>query len=489
MNYIKSYSVVVKISLMLLITPTASLALTWDDGSGGATHSYYSVAAKLPWDRKKGDWRDIKDVAWGEQPFEMVTVKQGTKRVVFDVKNLVSAWQQKKYKNNGFFIRGLKGGVVKFFSKEHPEKINHPRLMIETNKQKYTLLATADTFLDSSTTQSLGSQGLLTVSQTQPSMLIFELNKLKSDERVTKAELLMSVKKLYGNSSRVGVFRVDPAPNSSSVEPIVRGLAEKYLLDKNITDDLNVYFATGFEKPDWKEDWKDGGRFGEVVSSDKKTKFIPFLGKALSATLLKGKRTALNQHLRFKDLGVPEPDEAYFRYYIRLGDDWDQTISGGKLPGFAGTYNRAGWGSRKPNGKNGWSARGRFLKTLQVNNTRINPIGSYLYHVDQAGYYGSIWTWEKGEGGLLKNNQWYCIEQFIKLNDINKRNGELKAWVDGRLVFEQKGLRFRLSEELKIEEVWFDFYHGGMALSPQNQTLFMDNLVVSRKYIGPLRKH
>lgn len=29
-------------------------------------------------------------------------------------------------------------------------------------------------------------------------------------------------------------------------------------------------------------------------------------------------------------------------------------------------------------------------------------------------------------------------------------------------------------------------YHGGMALSPSDQHLFIDNVVVARKYIGPM---
>ena len=44
-----------------------------------------------------------------------------------------------------------------------------------------------------------------------------------------------------------------------------------------------------------------------------------------------------------------EPEEMYFRYYIRFGDTWE-TGQGGKLPGFGGTYGIAGWGGRKSNG-------------------------------------------------------------------------------------------------------------------------------------------
>jgi len=477
------------ISLLLMTASQNIAAIVWNDGVGGATRDYHNSAAKLPWDKKLGDWIDVDGKRWGTQPFAKQFIKQGgSNKLAFDVKELVISWQQKKYKNNGFMLRGMQGGGVKLYSKEYGEKPNRPYLSIETNKEKYILPVISDTFLAPSTSKSLGAKNSLSVSGSQPALIIFDLKRLKNNEQIKTAKLYVTVKKVYGKSSKIGVYRVHPNPNSSSQTPVTKGVADKYPLDSNISSDSSVYFATSFENYGWEADWKDAGKMGEPISSDTSNKFTPFLGKAMSSTIPKGKRMGLNQRLRFKDIGEVEPDRAYFRYYIRLANNWDQTVTQGKLPGFAGTYNRAGWGSRKPNGTNGWSARGHFLKTVRANNKRLNPIGSYVYHIDQHGYYGSAWTWSKGEGGLLKNNRWYCIEQFVQLNDPDQKNGELKAWVDGKLVFEQKGLRFRLSSELKIEEVWFNIYHGGTANSPKDQTVYIDNFVLSKKYIGPVKR-
>ena len=379
--------------------------------------------------------------------------------------------------------------MVDLYSKEYANGEDQPQLYIETNGQSYLFDPVSDTFLDSSTTKSLGSYQELKVSTGQPTLISFDISQLQKSDVIKKAELRFIVKKVYGGKVTIGVFRLDPAPIASKKTVVLKGIAEKYPMDKEISTDADVYFSTGFEDFWWESDWVDGGRMGKAISSDEDNKFEPLYGKALSATLPKGQTSGLNQRLKFKSLGVKEPERAYFRYYIRLADNWDQTVTGGKLPGFAGTYNRAGWGSRKPDGSNGWSTRGGFLKTIRSNNKRMNPIGSYVYHLDQGGNYGSIWTWSNGGGALLENNRWYCIEQFVKLNDPDKKNGELKAWVDGRLVFEQKGLRFRLTKDLKIEEVWFDIYHGGTAPSPRDQTVYMDNLVVSKKYIGPINDH
>ena len=43
--------------------------------------------------------------------------------------------------------------------------------------------------------------------------------------------------------------------------------------------------------------------------------------------------------------GQAEPEAAYFRYYLRFGDNWHPTVSGGKLPGLLGGAGNTG-GSR-----------------------------------------------------------------------------------------------------------------------------------------------
>ena len=179
----------------------------------------------------------------------------------------------------------------------------------------------------------------------------------------------------------------------------------------------------------------------------------------------------------------------FFRYYLRLGDDWNQTVSGGKLPGFSGTYGKAGWGGRKSDGANGWSARGWFTLTIPDDNplAGLQPIGTYCYHTDQKGTYGDTSVWQIGYRGFLAKNRWYCIEQHVKLNKPGDKNGAIRAWVDGRLAFEKTDLRFRQVDRLKIEQVWMNVYHGGTKPSPYDQHVFIDNVVIARKYIGPMK--
>lgn len=158
------------------------------------------------------------------------------------------------------------------------------------------------------------------------------------------------------------------------------------------------------------------------------------------------------------------------------------------MPGFSGTYGRAGWGGRRANGTNGWSVRGWFIETIPADNPLggLQPIGSYVYHVDQKTAYGDGLIWTRGYWGYLQKNRWYCIEQQVKLNDPGQHNGVLRGWVDGHLAFERTDFAFRTAPDLKIEQVWLDIFHGGTLPSPYDQHVFIDNVVIARQYIGPM---
>ena len=80
-----------------------------------------------------------------------------------------------------------------------------------------------------------------------------------------------------------------------------------------------------------------------------------------------------------------------------------------------------------------------------------------------------------------------CIrDRYCQLNSPGKKNGILRGWVDGHAAFEKTDVRFRLTDKLKIEQVWMNLYHGGKAPSPHDQHTFMDNVVIARSYIGPM---
>ena len=205
------------------------------------------------------------------------------------------------------------------------------------------------------------------------------------------------------------------------------GIATEYPNDFMLQSDSRVLLVEHFEKDNWTEKWSAGADKStlSVIESNSAEKFVPFQNKSLQAYLPEGSLTALNLNYIFSEELGYDPEEIYFRYYIRLGDGWD-TVEGGKLPGIAGTYEgtdyAGGWGGRTSNGTNGWSARGIYRNVIQHSNPLAGkvPIGNYLYHANMEDFYGDVVYWDGEHKNALERNRWYAIEQRVKLTPLVK---------------------------------------------------------------------
>lgn len=473
-----------------LATPALQLS---DDRVGPTCRSYLGMGP-LAWERQLGDWVDRAGTLYGEQPYASAEVKTHAGRQVaeFDVSALVRDWLAGRQPNHGFLLRTLPGpldGVVEFHSRESPDLGGQPMLKLQWKSgERSRLPASADSFLDCSSRASLGKRPDIKISARQRGWLRFALPSGMGE--LASATLYLVSDKQYGRGARLGVFRTEP-PFVRASQAVQSGLATRYPQDRGIARDPDVLFANGFESTLWMNDWSEWSLRNEAstLDSDPEHQFVPLQGKALRVTLLKGKNLGLDLRYLFGKEGQPEPEEIYFRYYLRLANDWDPALDGGKMPGIAGTYGRAGWGMRKTDGFNGWSARGGFALRPPGSNSvaGLTVLSTYSYHADIRDASGDIWPWDKAGAALLENNRWYAVEQYLKLNTPGEADGVMRAWVDGRQVLEKTDIRFRNTPDLKIETIWMDVYHGGVSPSPHDMSMYFDNVVIARKYIGPMR--
>lgn len=470
----------------------------WAEGSSqyndGANREFYNRAAILPWDHFMGDWSDAMDEEQGDVAYALAEVidDDTTKPIRWDVKSLVEQWLSNRHPNQGFFLRVTEGnGKIVMASRENGDKRLRPVLKLTGDRGAITLEASADTYLTPSTYRTQGENAELRVTAEPAHLLVrFDLGQASEIGTPTKAELQLHTIKQYGGAE-IGVFRCRQGHYQTD-QPAAKGIASHYVLDRDIADDPAVIFATDFESGDWQSEWSVAEPKDKIDIVDRESRFQGFeslQGKALRSRIAKGSTTALNTSFKFgREIGS-EPEAVFFRYYLRLADDWNQTVQGGKLPGISGTYGRVGWGGRKSDGINGWSARGLFRKTVPEGNplSGTTPVGFYCYHADMEGRYGTNWVWNRNYLGYLNTNRWYCIEQYCRLNTPGEKDGVLRAWIDGQLAFEKTDVRFRLTDKLKIEQVWMNVYHGGTIPSPYDQHVFIDNVVIARQYIGPIK--
>lgn len=469
------------------------------DVQGGATCDYFDVAARLRWQNQRGDWKDANGVEQGAVPFAELPVRDTDKsRVVsLDLTNLAQGWILGKIPNDGLLIRpvpGKAGGLIVFHSREADQVQLRPTLMLTFADGKDDFLfPSADAFLNCTTVKPLGAEKVIKAGPDDNLAMRFELPPETRGRRLTQATLHMVTTGTRYGDSVLGAYRLDPPGSEKPGKPQM-GLAAAYPNDQGIEKDPAVVMATGFEKRNWKSDWSYTGKGTtyEVVSRDDGLGFAPLRGPALRVVIPENHTTGLNLGYNFKDKLGREPEEIYFRYYLRFSEDWHPTVDGGKLPGIAGTYDTTktggGWGGNRSDGTNGWSMRGSFRREIPGGNPLHDyvAIGTYAYHADMEGFYGSHWPWSRAGLGYLKRSRWYSIEQYVRMNTVGRKDGVLRAWVDGMLAFEKTDIRYRTIDALKIEKIWMNVYHGGTKPPGRDLHLYIDNVVIARRYIGPM---
>ena len=166
-----------------------------------------------------------------------------------------------------------------------------------------------------------------------------------------------------------------------------------------------------------------------------------------------------------------KPQSAYLRYRVRYESSFNKFT--GKTVGFEHT-GAHGNGGRKPDGKNGWSAR----SSAKGNDTYIDN-KSYVYHVHQGQTFGDTWRW--GTEGNMQYGKWYDVEIYTKVNTPGQSNGVIKAWVNDKKVYEKTGITFTytsVNQYDKIRSMWINYYHGGPNTSPKNATVNIDDIAV-----------
>lgn len=85
----------------------------------------------------------------------------------------------------------------------------------------------------------------------------------------------------------------------------------------------------------------------------------------------------------------------------------------------------------------------------------------------------------------LKFDQWYCYEVGLYLNTPGKNNGEIRFWIDGVLQSRATNMRFRDIEDLYPDNIQLNLHRTTPDFT-QTMKRYCDNIVVAKRYIGPM---
>lgn len=136
-----------------------------------------------------------------------------------------------------------------------------------------------------------------------------------------------------------------------------------------------------------------------------------------------------------------------------------------------------------------------------------NPVG-HRYGSNDHGT-GERYGQRGGFGGWFESDRWYCIEKEMKLNTVTGvtypsyiADGELRTWIDGRLVYELTGAVFRQlpantagypnasnvtpmsTRSLGHRGLLMNFFYGGQTQPTESVTQFFSAIVVARGSAG-----
>ncbi|PCH60181.1 MAG: hypothetical protein COC05_05135 [Gammaproteobacteria bacterium] len=202
---------------------------------------------------------------------------------------------------------------------------------------------------------------------------------------------------------------------------------------------------------------------------------------------------------------LPPADEYYFAYDIYVANNWHEPHQF-KMPGLInGTMFEASHGRESPH----QSTLPAFTAIMQINRDdafgRGNAaMGGYYYDKDRVQRFDWLNTVDptaptrvvSGQY-LMPQGRWIKIEQYVKVNTVNLKDGILRIWVDGVLLSDKKhrwraDLRHpgnRVSNvNRRIDGIWLYSYYGGNPSDPRNrehgdQHQYYDNFIVSNSPI------
>ena len=320
----------------------------------------------------------------------------------------------------------------------------------------------------------------------------------KTDEAITAFERL---RKEYpatwiDRRSEERLAKLQPA--TPKRDAAVSGVAAKHPGDAGIAGDPDVLFADNFESGDMKK-WDQ--QRGRVVMTETQANSGRW---CVQMPMERGRNHGGDAIKWF----MPGADAVYARLYVKFSPDYQYNhhfvwLGANQRTNKWSAFGKAGL---KPNGTyystgmEPWFAWGKNPPPGEVN--------LYTYYLDMERdqkmdkYWGNgFFPPGPGKGTaagqdriIPKLNEWQCWEFMIQANTApDKADGRQAMWVDGKLAGEFTGIRWRNDLDLKVNCFWLEHY-GYDEGDPtkqywkDSQSVWFDDLVVARRYIGPMKR-
>ena len=245
-----------------------------------------------------------------------------------------------------------------------------------------------------------------------------------------------------------------------------------------------LLFSERFDDADLaKRDWYDGGKFR--IAADARA------GNGCLQYEWPDRKSAAIGSSPVRHSLEPT-DEVFLRFYLRLSKGWGWSGKGfhPHLAHFLTTENAKFAGPAathltvyiEP-------VDGKLRLAAQDIQNKDKPHGLTQGPL-KGGYNATVYD---SKDRLFTDDRWHCIEAQFRLNtldfknDCPNRDGIVRAWFDGELVIEHENVVLRSTDfpTMKFNQFFLAPYFGP-GLVPHAQKLWIDELAVGTRRIGPL---
>jgi hypothetical protein len=278
------------------------------------------------------------------------------------------------------------------------------------------------------------------------------------------------------------IRKVDDSPLKE-----LKGFAERYPADRGIADDSRVIFADNFESGDFSA-WDRHTKKESIVSLVPDPAGDPRMGeRSMKVTATLGENTGGGATKWFES-----SDPLFIRFYVKFAADCDYTHHLARIRANKGLRGNDKWSGF---GQAGIRPRGdeRFVTGVEPwgGNGRFPPPGrwdlyTYWPEMKPSGdgkYWGNQFMPE--DEPVIERDRWIGVELMIKHNTPGRRDGEQAFWIDGELRGHWTGFLWRTSPTLWANSLALESYVTDRWTKNKVNTVWFDNVVVARNYIGP----
>ena len=289
------------------------------------------------------------------------------------------------------------------------------------------------------------------------------------------------------------LFRSSPSEGAREKSSI----AADHPNDEGIANDPRVLFADNFESGDLKK-W-DEKRDTIAIVQD-----APNNGKyCVHIPMEVGKNHGGDAIKWF----MPGADKIYARIYVKFSKNYQYNhhfiwLGANQAKNKWSAFGKAGL---KPNGT--YYSTGMEPAFAWGKNPSPGEINFYSYYLDMepdpkmpGKYWGnSFYPPGPGKGKsagpdrvVPQLGKWQCWEFMLQANTApDKADGKQTMWLDGKLIGDFTGIRWREDMDLKVNCFWMEHYgydegDPTRAYWKDNQAVWFDDVVIAREYIGPV---